>query len=74
MMFTNLFCRMESGKLFFNEKSKTSKKEARENWYMLLMTAISERTKNKMAPRLAAGRYLFENNGFQISMFKSKKK
>jgi len=56
-MFFNLFCRIVSGKLFFNENSNTSRYEEREYWYMLLMVDKSASTKNKMAPRLAAGRY-----------------
>ena len=35
----------------------TSRYELREYWYMELMAAISERTKNRTAPLLAAGRY-----------------
>lgn len=55
MMLRNRFTTMESGRLFLREKVKTSRKDAREYWYMLLMSAISERTKNRIAPLLAAG-------------------
>ena len=55
-MFLSRFTRMESGRLFLSESWKTSRKAASEYWYMLLMSAISDRTKKRIAPRLAAGR------------------
>jgi hypothetical protein len=49
--------RTESGSDFFSDSTKTSRKADREYWYMELTRAISDRTKNRMAPLLAAGRY-----------------
>lgn len=56
MMFLRRFMRMESGSDFFSDSLKTSKKAMREYWYMEFTRAISDRTKNRMAPLLAAGR------------------
>lgn len=56
IMFRNRFMRMESGRDFLSDKPKTSRKAMREYWYMALTRAISDSTKNRMAPLLAAGR------------------
>lgn len=55
MMFFNLFGRIGLGMDFRRENSKTPKKEASEYWYIMLTSAISDKTENKMAPLLAAG-------------------
>ena len=56
IMFFNRFIRMESGSDFLSDKLKTSRKAIREYWYMELTSAISDSTKNRMAPLRAAGR------------------
>ena len=56
MIFFKRFTKIESGKLFRNDKSNTSKYEFKEYWYIELMLDISARTKNNTAPSLAAGR------------------
>lgn len=56
IMFLNRFIRMESGRDFLSDSPKTSRKAIREYWYMELTRAISDSTKNRMAPLLAAGR------------------
>ena len=55
MMFLSLFGRMESGKLFLKDKSNTCRYDASEYWYMEFTADISDNTKNKTAPNLAAG-------------------
>jgi len=55
MMFLSRFGRMESGKLFLKDKSNTCKYEAREYWYIEFTADISDNTKNRTAPSLAAG-------------------
>ena len=56
IMFFNRFIRMESGSDFLSDNPKTSKKAIKEYWYMELTSAISDNTKNRMAPLRAAGR------------------
>lgn len=56
MMFLNRLGRIVSGMLFLRDLLNTTRYEAREYWYMVLMVDKSDNTKNKMAPRLAAGR------------------
>ena len=67
-MFLNLFCRMASGKDFFRESSNTSRYEANEYWYMVLMDDISAKMKNKMAPRRAAGLYPSRNLSMSMAV------
>ena len=55
-MLSSRFFNMESGMDFLNENSNTPRKAASENWYMEFIVAISDKTKNKMAPLRAAGR------------------
>lgn len=55
-MFFNLFTNIESGKLFLNDKSNTSRYELSEYWYIELILDISASTKNNTAPSFAAGR------------------
>jgi len=55
-MFLNRLGRIVSGMLFLRDLLNTTRYEAREYWYMVLMVDKSDNTKNKMAPRLAAGR------------------
>lgn len=55
MMFLRRFGKMESGRLFRKDKSKTCRYDAREYWYMEFTADISDNTKNRTAPSLAAG-------------------
>ena len=56
VMFLSRLIRMESGSDFFSDSPNTSRKALREYWYMAFTRAISDSTKNRMAPRRAAGR------------------
>lgn len=68
-MFLSLFCRMESGRDLRREKSKTSRYDASEYWYMVFTSAISASTKNKMAPLLAAGLYPSRSLSMSTAVF-----
>ena len=56
-MFLSRLTKIESGRLLRSDKSKTSRYELSEYWYMELILDISANTKKSTAPSLAAGRY-----------------
>ncbi|RNA15600.1 hypothetical protein BpHYR1_015873 [Brachionus plicatilis] len=57
IIFLSLLSKLASGVAFLSENSNTSRYADSEYWYMVFTADISARTKNKMAPRLAAALY-----------------
>ena len=66
MMFLTLFFTSLLGLDFFKECLNRSKYELRLYWYMVLILAMSDRTKKRTAPLLAAALYRFLR--FSISL------